>query len=1619
MSEEEMKRKDRSDRYKRERDDAREKLREVREAAVDQEIRQKEMSDQISKLTGLVEQLTRDSKGSRSRRASGVREESDESEDSGSESEEDSSSEEKSSKPKTRRKKRATVVPDIPSFYGETRDEMTIGEWIDQLEVVAKACQWNKSVKLANLICHLRGRALRYYHSCKTKQRNSYRRLSEALIERFTPVHVEAIQMGMFYRRDQRENESVDAYMEELQILFKKGFPKLVAQDEKEAEEQIAQRFIAGLRPELEERMIGLNGPMDGILAKARFEEARCRESKVNTRNRKTTDHLRYPETSYGERRKPTSYPFESRRCHNCGGVGHLKRDCRVTLRAEPKESKGSKIKKGRIDEADVKVLTSGCSTSIGPIVKEMVFIDGQPVEAQIDTGSSVSIVSLQCIMDLWSKGRDNGLAKDVRIELAEQRFRDPSVELKTYNGATIPMLAEVTVRLRHKEQVILADMLVENKAPQDLLLGTDCLCRLGKELTNVILRPKVPQQEDIQTNVNKITQQEDMQTEVPQQEDTQTNVNRITQQENTQTEVLQQEDAEIQQQEATQQLNKNIAEKQTDGYSEKSPELKMSRAVKIPARSTKVVPVEVCGNLEGSEQLLEPISGLDENISVEPGIVSVEDGKMIKVSVSNWSDCPITIEENKAIGVAQPVKIVEVSGEKTNCTPKKEKLEKERNQRLLHELELEETQLTPEQKDALIQLVSSFTDVFAFEDEEQGSTSIVKHEIDTEGSHPIKHYPRRIPHFMKSKVEELIADMLQKKVIRPSKSPWSSPIVLVAKKDGTIRFCVDYRKLNYVTRKDVFPLPRIDDCLDTLSGNKYFTTLDLRSGFWQVQMEEKSIAKTAFTTHAGLYEFKVMPFGLCNAPSTFQRLINNVLEGLIPSKCIGYIDDILVLGSSFEEHIQNLKTVFERLRVANLKLKPSKCRLAQSKVSYLGHTISAEGVSTELSKLAAVQEFPRPDCLKKLRSFLGLTSYYRRFIPNYSKTARALYDLTKKDVSFVWTGECETAFLTLKEVLTSAPTLVFPDFKSPFILETDASGVGLGAVLSQKGADGMIRPIAYASRTIQGSEKNYGITELEALAVVWATKHFRQYLYGYKSQIITDHQPLKSLLNTPHPSGKLARWGLALQELDTEIIYRPGRSNSAADALSRVPLPVKIVAAVPDSTVLREEQLKDPQLKQIIDYLEKDELPNDEKQSKRLVMERPCYEMENGELIRILAKGDKRIIPPESMREKLIQDCHNGKFGAHLGPKKVYSQILSNYWWPCCRMQVFKQVHSCNVCRSRYAGRTRIPPLQSIPVGGPFECVGVDVMQLPTSRRGNHYVVVFMDYLTKWPEVYPVRSQDTLTIAKLLVQEIVPRHGVPKNLLSDRGGSFLSNLIIEVYQLLGVKKINTTAYHPQTDGLIERFNRTLSDMLAKSVGDHPKDWDLKIPYVLFAYRTSVQESTRYSPFYLLYGRQPVLPTDEVLQPKEEDNYQFVSEFAEVMVENMQEAWKLARENISKAQSHQKNYYDQKTKPVSYRNGDLVRVFMPAKKTSNNRKLALPYEGPFKIVKVHETGVEVMDTRKSRSRVIRVAWNRIYPYQEPMMEDAPAIAECSENQSPWKGRLRRQTRTSVVEDEDM
>ncbi|MEM7070058.1 MAG: reverse transcriptase family protein [Pseudomonadota bacterium] len=518
---------------------------------------------------------------------------------------------------------------------------------------------------------------------------------------------------------------------------------------------------------------------------------------------------------------------------------------------------------------------------------------------------------------------------------------------------------------------------------------------------------------------------------------------------------------------------------------------------------------------------------------------------------------------------------------------------------------------------------------------------------------------------------------MLENGIIRPSCCPWASPIVLVKKKNGQDRFCIDYRKLNQVTRRDVYPLPRIDDILDSVSNARYFSTLDLRAGYWQIGVAAEDREKTAFTTFYGLFEFNVLPFGLSNAPSTFQRLMEVVLAGLNWKICAVYLDDVLTFSDTFPNHLADLQQVFNAIRKADLRLQPHKCQFARKSINFLGHKLSRAGISPDPTKLMAIKAMPAPASRDEVKSFMGLASYYRRFIKNFAKIADPLHQTLRKNVTFNWGTDQETALNAnrVKQLLTKAPVLRFPDFTRTFYLHTDASKLGIGAVLSQLDDDNLDHPTMFLSRTLRPAEKNYATIEWEALAVVWSIKTLRHYLLGRHFVVVTDHAPLRWLMSPNHMSQRLTKWSLALQEYDFEIQYRSGKLNQNADALSRAPCPfVGIVHGTSDhfdsdhsiaQQKLIDEQNSDPELHPLIRYLHRKVLPSDDQEARRLILESEFYAIIDGILHRIhvgkkstLKNSELRLLVPTSMQQEMLEAFHDDRFSGHLSIAKTFSKL-------------------------------------------------------------------------------------------------------------------------------------------------------------------------------------------------------------------------------------------------------------------------------------------------------------------------------------------------------------------------
>ncbi|KAL5497311.1 hypothetical protein EMCRGX_G013768 [Ephydatia muelleri] len=827
--------------------------------------------------------------------------------------------------------------------------------------------------------------------------------------------------------------------------------------------------------------------------------------------------------------------------------------------------------------------------------------------------------------------------------------------------------------------------------------------------------------------------------------------------------------------------------------------------------------------------------------------------------------------------------------------------------------IDLNSSELNNSQRRELEALISEFRDIFVSPGQSLGRTSAIKHSIRVEGP-PVRQPLRRIPYALQDTVRTEVQKMLKEGIIRESSSPWSSPVLMVKKKDGTWRFCVDYRKLNAITHKDAYPLPRIDETLESLSGSQFFTTLDLASGYWQVEVEEGDKEKTAFSTRDGHYEFNVMPFGLTNAPATFERLMECVLAGLTYEQCLVYLDDIVIFSMTFPQHLERLATVFQHLRKAGLTLKPEKCHFAQKEIHYLGHIVSCKGVQADPEKIKAITSYPVPSDIKELRQFLGLSNYYRRFIEHYSDITEPLHKLTRKSgSSYQWTEQCDSAFRVLKQRLTTPPILAYPNFSNPFVLATDASGIALVGILSQT-TDGKVQVIAYWSRQMNKAERRYSTIEREALAVVAAVKEFYPYLYGRPFTLLTDHNPLTSLQGLKDTGGRLTRWLLYLQQFDIKVLYRPGRCNGNADTMSRRPddsadqvAVVNEITCLSDTEMLRQEQAKDAYIAEIMQKLQTD--GSDHKHGE--------YQLKKGLLMRQRGGSDDshaQLVVPAALRQMVLEELHN-KSG-HLGTHKTLEKVKERFFWQGYEQDVRNMVQQCERCQKR----TNPVPTQHAPIGTiesnhPFQKLSWDIMgPLPAAASGCRYILVVTDLFSKWVEAFPLKSTDSLTLARVLVDEIVCRYGVPHYLHSDQGANFVSTVIQSLCSKLGIKRTQTTPYHPQGNGQVERFNRTLEAMLSKVVADNQKDWDEHLQTVLFAYRTAVHDSTGFTPFSVMFGRSPTLPVDVMLGRTQQEQCTQLPQYVRKLQQSVKAAFAEVRQKLVSAHQHQKQFADAHSK---------------------------------------------------------------------------------------------------------
>jgi transposase InsO family protein len=755
---------------------------------------------------------------------------------------------------------------------------------------------------------------------------------------------------------------------------------------------------------------------------------------------------------------------------------------------------------------------------------------------------------------------------------------------------------------------------------------------------------------------------------------------------------------------------------------------------------------------------------------------------------------------------------------------------------------------LTPSQLKTLASIKSSFSQI-AFENVGLGKTTLVSHVIDT-GSHPpVKQKTYPASHVRRQQLCKEVDAMLELKVIEPARSPWLNNVFIVPKKDGTGRFVLDPRKLNEVTKADSYRLPNINHIMNNLRDTKFLTALDLSHGFWQMPLHEESRCKTAFFVEGrGQFQFRVTPFGLKNIPAEMQRLMDHLFSDL-GDHVFCYLDDVLICSPDFDSHIRTLELVLERLKEAKLTIKLSKSEFCKSSLKYLGHIVDRDGVRTDPEKIRVMKEYPRPSSSKEVRGFIGMCSYYRRFIKDFSKIAAPLSRLTSNKFNgskFEWSPEAEQAFCSLKSAMTSAPLLRPPDYSLPYILTCDASGISIGGFLSQKDSDGTEHVIAYHSRKLSAPEKNYSTTERELLAVVDCIHHFRSYLEGVQFTVVSDHGCLKFLNSISSPSGRLARWACRLSQYNFDFKFKRGCENNLADGLSRIPISG---ISVPEPFA----NIQDAWYNKIFNSCsEKPHLFQN-----FMINENHLYRYSR-------FKGDplsnskqyfwKLVVPSCKIRD-LVLNYHEKN--CHPGRDKTYELLSRTYYSKGLNSMVKKVISECDICKAYKHNNQPPHGLMTFPkrLSRPMESLSMDFIgPFPMSYKRNMYVFTVVENFSKFVWAFPLRTATSRNIIQILEERIFLAYGVPKILIMDNGKQFVSREFKSFLSSHGIQDLRYNAYyHPQHNNS-ERFNQSIVTSLAMLVGKNQRDWCGLLPKITSCLNATVNMATKHTPHFLMHG---------------------------------------------------------------------------------------------------------------------------------------------------------------------
>ena len=922
-----------------------------------------------------------------------------------------------------------------------------------------------------------------------------------------------------------------------------------------------------------------------------------------------------------------------------------------------------------------------------------------------------------------------------------------------------------------------------------------------------------------------------------------------------------------------------------------------------------------------------------------------------------------------------------------------------------------------------ILNILAKFRSAVALPGDPVGKTE-VKVKLDLlPNSKPIALPAYRIPHSKELLLEKEIHRLLNEGIISSTTSAWAFPVILLSKPDGSVRMVVDYRKLNKVLMPDVYPLPKIEDLLVRLTGSKFFSKLDIFNAYYCLNMDEESRPLTAFRCRFGHFQFLRAPFGLCTLPSIFQRVMDQIYNNpRYKNNIATYLDDIIIYTKSIPRLLEVLNYVMSSTAKAGLRLKITKCQFICTETTYLGHRLSADGYAPLNEKTSCIRKYPVPTNVDAVRSFLGLMSYYRQYIPNFTKLALPLYRLLKKDMPFKWGQEEQTGFETLRYCLMSDPILVYPNFNDVFIVESDASNKGIGGVIAQKQEDGRLKPILFASRTLNKAEANYSTTDKEALALVWMLKRHRYLLYGYKIHCYTDHKPLLGVFANTLPEGRLGRWALTIQAYAVKFFYKEGKFNLISDSLSRYPIEAEESESYEDEVeVWTIEKIENKLLEhQETPMWSLDELITAQKTDEVFG---PVYrntEMGNPSGVpelRIFKQGDPdrkfelragilhltcrhpyrpselvlRVAIPDKLADRVIDSYHRYKCTGHLSGDELHRRLVDRYVIVGLKDKIARI--SCHKCNTSIRKNIRKTPLAKYPItASPMSEIHLDLMgPFGITPKRNLYVFAAIDRFTRYTILEAIRDRNAKTIADVIHRRIITEYGSPQVIVSDNAGEMVSDVVKGLCEIYQIRKCSVVSYHSAANGLIERANAKILSVLRKIISANQRDWDVVLPLVQIALNTSFHSSVGDNPHFLVYLNDKKLPFEIW---SENVSYSCVNDYVVAMLNRRQHIYESVQKHLAEAAESFTSEYNKTARKSKIIEGS--RIYLKRRTLNKNlkQKLAPIYDGPYRVLKDLKSGrYKITHIYSGREYVVHSDHCRLV--QEPRVIDIQRAKEKS------------------------